>query len=101
MIFVNVIYDECYEDVDIIAIPKTIEPLVDNCKLSSECSNWVYYHAPKDDSDYWRERDGRVYCNLDTNGFIKWLNNTWCGQIEAYILEEHVKYNPNLKRIDF
>ncbi|MBQ4562351.1 MAG: hypothetical protein IJA55_08510 [Clostridia bacterium] len=95
----NIVYDEEYNDTDIISVP---EEIFNN--LNTVVNEFMAYldYAPKDDIDYWVEIDGILCSNLETVGFIKWLNNTYCaGKEKAVIVKQHTDYDPKYKTIEW
>ena len=99
MININIVYEEEYNDTDIIALP---DEIYDNLnKIVDEFIAYLKY-APKDDIDYWVEIDGVLCSNLETVGFIKWLNNTYCtGKQKAVIVKQHTNYVPEYETIEW
>ena len=94
---VNIIFDDVLEDVDIIAVPDEVEAVIES--LGQEFLNWI---PETDDSDYWTIINGKK-CNIaETDGFIKWLNSTYCFKKEkAYVLERNTIYCDQYKIIEF
>ena len=93
MISVNILFDDDYEDMDIIAIPKELSEII--VLLAEEFECW---EGPKDDPDYWSATSStdKLVKNVETSGFIKWLNRFYCkGEKKAYIVVQHVEYNFN------
>ena len=99
MIHINIVFDEEMDDVDIIALPENI--FRDIASITRQFMDWLP-DAPKDNSDYWAHINGKSCLTLETDGFVKWLNQTYClGSNEAFIVEQHTKYHPEYQRIDF
>ncbi|MBQ3183777.1 MAG: hypothetical protein IJB24_04425 [Clostridia bacterium] len=99
MVKINIVYDDHYEDTDIISVP---EEIFNN--LNTVVNEFMAYldYAPKDDIDYWVEIDGILCSNLETVGFIKWLNNTYCtGKEKALIIKQHTKYDSRYETIEW
>ena len=85
---VNIIYDDEMDDVDIIAIPKEMCREIEN--LVQSYMEWLMESAPKDDEDYWITINGKRFSNLETVGFVKWLNNYYCNNSgKVSIIEQH------------
>ncbi|MBQ3100226.1 MAG: hypothetical protein IJC50_04465 [Clostridia bacterium] len=100
MKYLNIIYEECYDDADIICVPDSI---YDNIKeIVTQFLNWLP-DAPKTDPDYWWLReDGNYGQILETVGFIKWLNNTHCqNEGNAFIVKQNTNWDPEFGRIDW
>ena len=99
MIHINIVFDEEMDDVDIIALPENI--FRDIASITRQFMDWLP-DAPKYDSDYWAHINGKSCLTLETDGFVKWLNQTYChGSNEVFIVEQHTKYHPEYQRIDF
>ena len=99
MIKVNVIYDDVYDDVDIIEVPETIFSRLDS--IVREFLEWKR-DAPICDEDYWTEINDRTYSVLETKGFVKWLNMIYCNEDESVaILKQHTDYCPLYECIEF
>ena len=99
MVNINIVYEEQYEDTDIISLPDEI--YADLNSIINEFMAFLKY-APKDDSDYWIEIDGVLCSVLETVGFIKWLNNTYCmGTEKAVIIKQHTDYDPKYDMIEW
>ena len=97
---VNIIYDDEFQDVDIIAIPDDIFGDVD--KLGALFIQWVIESAPKDDRDYWSIKNGEYLLIIETIGLVKWLNNHYCKNgSKAYIVEQHTSYCSEYQSIEF
>ena len=97
---VNVIFGDDICDVDIIAIPKDIAQIIDT--LAGIFSEWLLKDAPQNDNDYWVEINGKICSNLETKGFVKWLNSYYCNNDnKAYIVEQHTIYCSKYKCIEF
>ena len=97
MIQVNVVYDEILDDSDIIAIPNEIAFKIEI--ISQEFLKWI---TSTENSEYWTVINGQKLLVAETDGFVNWLNSTYCkGTKKAYIVERKTNYNPLLKTIDF
>ena len=94
---VNIVFDNVFDDVDIVAIPDEISTKIE--MIGQEFLDWVLNAK---DSDYWMVIDGQKYSIAETNGFIKWLNSCYCSKIEkAYIVAQNTNYCPQYKVIEF
>lgn len=96
---VNIVYENCFDDADIIAVPDEIVFKIE--AIGQEFLKWVP-HADPQDSDYWLITDGRKCLIAETNGFIKWLNSQYCSNTEkAYVVARNTDYCPQYKIIEF
>ena len=94
---VNIVFDDVYDDADIIAVPDEIVSNIE--KIGQEFLDWK---PPEDDSDYWVIIDGKKCQNVETDGFLKWLNSRYCQETEkAYVVARNTDYCPEYKIIDF
>lgn len=97
---INIIYDifdDKFDVVDIIAVPDEIVLKIE--KIGQEFLNW---YPPENDANYWVVFNGKKYLNKEINGFIKWLNSTYCKDLEkAQIVQQNTNYCPKYKSIEF
>ena len=94
---VNIVFDDTYNDVDIIAVPDEIAS-----KIETISQEFLYWNPPVDDSDYWIIINGKKYLAMETDGFIKWLNSSYCQKfIKAYVVARNTRYRPEYKIIKF
>lgn len=94
---VNIIFDDDFEDVDIISVPDEIIP-----KIEEIGQEFLYWDPPESDSDYWIVIDGIKHQVTETDGFIKWLNSHYCQNTEkACIIARNTNYCPEYKVIEF
>ena len=98
MVNINVVFDDSYDDVDIISIPNSISVRLED--VVKEFMDWLK-NAPEDDTDYWCEVAGQKWTSLETRGFIKWLNNYCCQEERCIIVKQHTNYCPEYGRVDF
>lgn len=97
MINVNIVFDNIFDDADIIAVPDEIAEKIE--EIEKEFLDWVH---KTDDADYWITINGRKCNVVETDGFIKWLNSCYCKGIDkAYIVERNTNYNSKFKIIEF
>lgn len=97
MIKVNIVFDNDFEDADIIAIPDEIASEIET--IGQEFLDWV---PTADDCDYWTIIDGQKYLVAETDGFVKWLNSCYCSKTEkAYVVKRNTNYCSQYKVIDF
>ena len=97
MLKVNIVFDDLFDDADIIAISDQVAPIIVN--IGQEFLHWV---PSAEDSDYWTIINGRKCTVAETDGFIKWINSTYCKDLEkAYVIARNTNYDPTLKIIEF
>ena len=71
MIKVNIVFDDLFDDADIIAIPDEVSSRIE--EIGQEFLHWI---PTAEDPEYWALITGRK-CNIaETDGFIKWMNTT-------------------------
>lgn len=92
MIKVNILFDDEYEDTDIIVVPKELSD-----KIATLANEFLHWTGPKDDKDYWGvDEKGNYFEIAETVGFIKWLNTFYCkGEKKAYVVAQHIAYDFN------
>ena len=94
---INIVFDDVFDDVDIIAIPDEISSKIE--AIGQEFLHWV---PNAKENDYWTIIDGKKYSVAETEGFIKWLNSGYCSETEkAYVVEAHTNYCPIYKVVAF
>lgn len=94
---VNIVFDDAFDDADIIAVPDEIASKIET--IRQEFLDWV---PNTDDGDYWVNLNGRKCLVIITDGFIKWLNSHHCLEIEkAYVVSRNTNYCPQYKIIEF
>lgn len=97
MVEINIVFENELNDVDIIAVPNEIA--IDIEKIGQEFLDWL---PLAEDDDYWTTIDGRRYNVCETEGFIKWLNSSYCqGTEKSFVVREHTNYCPDIKTIEF
>lgn len=97
MVKVNVVFDEIFEDADIISVPECIAATIES--LGQVFLDWI---PNAKDNDYWTVIAEKKYAVAETDGFVKWLNTYYCSPNEkAYIIEQHTNYCPLYKTINF
>lgn len=97
---VYVIYDDVIEDADVIAVPNEIYQDIE--KLANVFMEWLTEDVARKDQEYWRTLNGKQYLNIETKGFVKWLNIYYCKECDkAYIVKQHTEYYPKYKCIEF
>lgn len=97
MIKVNIVFDDLFDDADIIAIPDKIFSRIE--EIGQEFLHWV---PTAEDSDCWTLVNGKR-CNIaETDGFIKWINTTYCKDLEkCFVVARNTNYDSTLKIIEF
>ena len=95
---VNIVYDDMYSDVDIIAVPNEIA----DC-LSELVPIFLDWTPPENDNDYWKIINGKKYLSIETRGFVKWLNYYHCKKLKdkAYIVIQNTNYCCDYNTIEF
>lgn len=97
MINVNIVYDDIFDDADIIAVPDEIAPMIE--KIGQEFLWWV---PTAEDPDYRMIVDGKECVVAETDGFVKWINISYCEEIEkVYVVARNTNYDPQLQIIEF
>lgn len=95
---INIVYDEMYNDVDIISVPDEIASSMND--LAKLFLDWT---PPESDSDYWVTINGKRCLSIETVGFVKWLNNHCCLYFDekVCIVAQHTNYCKEYQTIDF
>ena len=94
---VNIVFDDMFDDADIIAVPDEMVSQIE--AIGQEFLNWI---PSAEDNDYWTIIDGRKCPVAETDGFIKWFNAAYCQKAEkAYVVARNTKYDPNYHIIEF
>lgn len=94
---INVIFDDIFDDADIIAVPDEIV-----LRIKELCQNFLDWIPLVNDTEHWVEINNRRCLNKETNGFIEWLNSNYCQDFEkAYILARNTNYCPEFMIIEF
>lgn len=96
MIFVNILYDGQYDDVDIIRIPANMIGRINN--LAQEYLDWL---PPNDDTDNWVVINDKKCMSKGALGFVKWLNSRYCLNNKASIASRNVPFCPDYPTIEF
>lgn len=94
---VNIVFDDFFDDADIIAVPDEILSQIE--EIGQKFLRWV---PTTEDPDYWGLVGGRKCSIAETDGFIKWINSTVCKDLEkCYVVARNTEYDPTLKIIEF
>ena len=94
---VIIIYDENYDDCDIISVPDYIAKDIE--KYGQTFCDWL---LTTDDEYYYVYKNGRKYLNCETIGFLKWLNQFVCHKgLKAVLEEQHIQYRKGYPLLEF
>lgn len=96
MTCINILFDELYDDVDIIMVPDEIA-----CSIKELVRNFLDWIPPDDDEYGWCLINGKRCINKETMGFVKWLNSNYLNNEKAYVLKQHVFYCPQYPTVEF
>ena len=95
---VNITYFDCNEDADIINVPANIYNEIEI--YGQQFCDWI--SSENIDDEYYVIIDGRKCINLETDGFVNWLNKYVCPDNDkASIVKQHTKLDPAYKTVDF
>lgn len=87
MVYFNILFDVCPDDVDIICVPCTIAENINS--IVQMFFDWLPNAA---DEAYWTMINGRKVSVCETDGFVKWLNENHCKNVpKAYIVAQHTQ----------
>lgn len=98
--FVNVLYEGDYEDCDIIWVPDFI-----GCNINvygQQFCDWL--NSEFISNEYYVTIDNYRYTILETEGFVRWLNNNICSKKEetlVYIVKQHTKFDSDYTVVEF
>lgn len=73
MEFVYIVYEDMYEESDLICVPSTVFERIS--QLAQEFLNWL---PDAGDPEYYEYTNGRKVIVCTTDGFVKWLNSYVC-----------------------
>ena len=94
---VNIVFDDIFDDADIIAIPDEIFSHIEEIG-----QNFLHWVPTAENPDYWKLINGRKCAIAETDGFIKWINVTYCKDLEnCYVVARNTDYDSTLKTIEF
>lgn len=94
---VNIVFDDIFDDADIIAVPDEII-----FRIKELCQMFLDWIPLENDTEYWVDINNRKCLNKETDGFIKWLNSNYCQDFEkAYVVARNTNYSPEYKIIEF
>ena len=94
---VNIVFDDVFDDADILLIPDEIFSRIE--EIGQEFLQWL---PSTENPEYWTIINGRRCMVAETDGFIKWLNATYCKDLQkAIVVARNTNYEPSLKIIEF
>ena len=99
MRLVNLLFDEEYENVDILSVPDDIADNIDN--IAQEFTRWIWF--PENRQQFMVTlSDGKECLSFDTKEFLWWLNNIFLspGQTAAIYLQ-HTSFHPEHPTANF
>ena len=102
MKYINLVYDDENELVDLLAVPNVVDDNIEN--IVQQFFDWA---GSTQNHGYWRKSEsGGYYLALGAIEFVKWLNNYYLKSISAVegkakIVQSRVPYNPKYKSADF
>lgn len=93
---VCILFDDMYDDTDIISVPDVLYANIE--ELGQQFQWWL----GKGEHDFWTTLpDGQRVLACETDGFVWWLNKQLgddCKE-KVKIVAQHVRYRPYLKTI--
>lgn len=107
MKYINIVYDYEYDeshqrltvsgDVDIVSVPDIV------CENIEEVVQKFFDWTNRIDSGCWKDIDGKLTCCVETEDFIKWINNNYfnCENKKAEIIRQHTEFNPSYPIAEF
>ena len=96
---INVVYDGCMDDVDIIQVPDVVAENIED--ITQEFFDWM---SSTYDHDFWKmDNKGNQYLECETEAFIDWINREFSGicNENALIILQHTKYNKEYPSAEF
>lgn len=97
MINVNIVFDDIFDDADIIAVPDEIAPIIEEIE-----QEFLYWVPTAEDPDYRTIVDGKECVVAETDGLVKWINASYCKDSEkVYVVARNTNYDPKLKIVEF
>ena len=92
---VQIVYDEDWHDVDVIAVPDDMVRTIDI--LSQRYLHWM---PATSDECGWVVVNGRKVLNKETKGFVKWLNEIKPRGTDVYIVTQHCEFDKDLAFVE-
>ena len=95
---VCILFDDMYDDTDIISVPDVLYANIE--ELGQQFQWWL----GKGEHDFWvTSPNGERYLTLETSGFVWWLNKRLGddSKEKVKIVAENVRYRPYLKTVEF
>lgn len=100
MKLMNVVFDEYYDDVDIILVPDDMAEVIDD--LLGIYNDWTSEQKKRGVWHKFRDGITGFVAATDTVDFIEWVNHFYYDEEgEITIIESNTKYNPLYPQIDF
>lgn len=98
MLKINVVFEEDYNDVNIILVSKSV---YDN--LDVICQQFLDWIPSQTENELFVQRDekGAEVFICETEGFVWWLNKFYLKNEHAAIVKKHTIYDRTLKSIFF
>lgn len=95
---INIVYEECYDNVDIVLVPEDIANSIESVAQEFFC--WLL--APENNKRFVipHEKWGEVLL-IGAKEFLWWLNNIKITGEEATILHQHTSYVPEYPTAEF
>jgi len=87
---INVLYEGDFDDCDIISVPDFVGCDIED--YGQQFCNWLNSNLLSD--EWYITIDNHRVTVLETEGFVKWLNDNICSKDEkqlAYIVKQHTK----------
>ena len=96
---INIVYDDEYEDVDIVRVPRWVADDIES--ILQEFNEWL--SIPTNKQQFLRRHtDGRMVLSIDTPDFLWWLENIKIAEKHTTeIVKHHTIFDPNLPTAEF
>ena len=95
---INLVYENDYDDADILLVPKDAAESID--ETVQLFFDWV--HMPEQENRFKVLLHGRLVTSIGTKEFLWWLNNIYHeGKENAYLIAEHVSACPDYPFANF
>ena len=93
MKFINILYADKYDDVDILCVPDFVHDNVDT--IVQKFFDWA--SSTREHGYFVKDDNGREILAVGTDELVKWLNDNYIQyeNQEIVVVESHTKYNPN------
>lgn len=96
---INVVYDGCMDDVDIIQVPDVVAENIED--ITQEFFDWM---SSTCDHGFWKkDNKGNQYLECETEAFIDWINKEFSDKCNenASIILQHTEYNKEYPSAEF